>query len=85
MNDDELKKTFPYGVMVLPRAEGDFSFSGVVKGDDETTFDVWDSPFHQTAFQRDSLKPTDHGYVATDTDGRTYGLRPLTKEQEVKF
>lgn len=84
MNDHELKKLFPFGATVIPRAENDLSFSAAVGGlgDDDSVFTVWDSPFHSTELSRDLTKSND-GYTTAGPNG-TYFLRPLDKKHEVK-
>ena len=88
MNNATLKKTFRYGAMVIPRAEGDLSFSAKVGDDYEEnpeSFTVWPNPDHGIDLLRDSVAPIHDGYEAKDHDGKEYFLRPLTKEQEIKF
>jgi hypothetical protein len=86
VNDVELKKTFPFGAMVIPRREGDFSFPAVVGSDhDEAdSFTVWDNPYHSVELSRE-LSSTSDGYLTQGPDGKKYFLRPLTKDKAVKF
>lgn len=85
MNDSELKAAFPYGARVMPRAEDEVSYTGVLgKPNGDDTFSIWDSPYHETTFNND-ITAQDDGFIATNTDGAKYFLRPLTEDQEVSF
>lgn len=84
MNDDELKKTFPYGVTVIPRDEDLISYTAAVggEGDDEDTFTVWENAYHEHILHR-ALTPKDDGYLTQDLDGRDMFLRPLDEAHKV--
>jgi hypothetical protein len=86
VNDAELKKTFPFGAMVIPRTEDDISFPAVVGGesDEEETFTVWENPFHDTELSRD-LTASGDGYVTEGPNHKKYFLRPLAKKDKVVF
>lgn len=88
MNDAELAKTFPYGAMVIPRAENEMSFKAKVGDDyeeDPSFFTVWDSPHHSTELSRE-LSPINDGWETKSAhDKRTYFLRPLSEETGVDF
>lgn len=89
MNDEELKETFPFGAMVIPRPDRDFSFAAQVSGDpygeDPEVFRIWDSPEHATDLNRDLVQQGD-GWLATAEDGsKQYFLRPLPEDRKVDF
>lgn len=88
MNDAELKKTFPFGVMVIRQNPEPFSSTAVVGGgayeSEEETFELWYSPYQSQTVLR-TLEAKGDGYETRSEDGTIYFLRPLTKEQEVKF
>ncbi len=87
LNEAELTKAFPYGAMVIPRAEDDTSFPAALgqnEGDPET-FALWDSEVHCTLFRLDSLTEHLDGYEATNLDGAKYFLRPLPQDEELKL
>jgi hypothetical protein len=85
MNDKELKKTFPYGLQVIPRQEDAPAFEAVVgavgEGEEEGYFFVWMNRFADAAFQVD-LVAKDDGFVAKNGSGAEFFLRPLPKERE---
>jgi hypothetical protein len=85
MNDEELRKAFPFGVNVIPREDDDLSFLAAVGGDTDTdeTFSVWDNPFHYLELDRD-IEPSNDGFVALGVNGQKYFLRPLDEAHKVE-
>jgi hypothetical protein len=90
MTDEELKSIFPYGALLVPRAEGAPS-TRVVVGQDEWDdddypdyFNVWRDPQRNVVLSRD-LKAENDGYVTDNGNGDKYFLRPLTEDRKFTF
>lgn len=89
MNDDELQDAFPFGAMLIPKDESSPSTrvsvgQDWVEEDYPEYFHVWRDPQRDVLLSRELVEEND-GYRTTNGSGESYFLRPLTKEQEVKF